>query len=82
MAPGAPAELRPAHDPSPEADDLALIAPLLKTNLEAPDRPRLVVREDLLEVLAAGSSQVLTLVYGPAGCGKTMLAARQSIRQR
>jgi LuxR family maltose regulon positive regulatory protein len=52
------------------------LAPLLRTKLEAPDPPRLVVREDLLRMLSAGMSRPITLVYGPAGSGKTMLVAQ------
>jgi LuxR family transcriptional regulator, maltose regulon positive regulatory protein len=51
-------------------------APLLKTKLEAPGSPRLVVRESLIEALSEGVSKPLTLVYGPAGSGKTMLVAQ------
>ncbi|HWX96553.1 MAG TPA: LuxR C-terminal-related transcriptional regulator [Solirubrobacteraceae bacterium] len=53
-----------------------LVAPLLKTKLEAPGCPRLVVREDLIEALSENLSLPLTLVYGPAGSGKTMLVAQ------
>jgi len=53
-----------------------LVAPLLKTKLEAPGCPRLVVRENLIEALSEGLSLPLTLVYGPAGSGKTMLVAQ------
>src|SRR6516225_7886286 len=53
-----------------------LVAPLLKTKLEAPGSPRLVVRENLIEALSDGLSLPLTLVYGPAGSGKTMLVAQ------
>ena len=52
------------------------VAPLLKTKLEAPDCPRLVFRENLIETLSEGLSLPLTLVYGPAGSGKTMLVAQ------
>src|SRR5262245_60552864 len=52
------------------------VAPLLKTKLEAPRCPRLVVRENLIETLSEGVSLPLTLVYGPAGSGKTMLVAQ------
>jgi LuxR family maltose regulon positive regulatory protein len=52
------------------------VAPILKTKLEAPGCPRLVVRENLIEALEEGSSLPLTLVYGPAGSGKTMLVAQ------
>lgn len=55
------------------ATDLA--APLLETKLEAPGSPRLVVRENLVAALSEGWSLPLTLVYGPAGSGKTMLVA-------
>jgi ATP/maltotriose-dependent transcriptional regulator MalT len=53
-----------------------LVAPLLKTKLEVPGCPRLVVRENLIEALSEGVSLPLTLVYGPAGSGKTMLVAQ------
>jgi LuxR family transcriptional regulator, maltose regulon positive regulatory protein len=53
-----------------------LVVPLLKTKLEAPGYPRLVVRENLIEALSGGQSLPLTLVYGPAGSGKTMLVAQ------
>jgi LuxR family maltose regulon positive regulatory protein len=52
------------------------VAPLLKTKLEAPGCPPLVVRENLIEDLSEGVSLPLTLVYGPAGSGKTMLVAQ------
>lgn len=52
------------------------VAPLLKTKLQAPSCPRLVVRENLIEALSDGLSSPLTLVYGPAGSGKTMLVAQ------
>jgi LuxR family transcriptional regulator, maltose regulon positive regulatory protein len=52
------------------------VPPLLKTKLEAPGCPRLVVREHLIASLSEGVSQPLTLVYGPAGSGKTMLVAQ------
>jgi LuxR family transcriptional regulator, maltose regulon positive regulatory protein len=61
------------------SDEIAgtdLVAPLLKTKLEAPGCPRLVVRENLIETLSEGMSLPLTLVYGPAGSGKTMLVAQ------
>ena len=51
-------------------------APLLRTKLVVPSSPRLVVREGLLDALSEGLSQPLTLVYGPAGSGKTMLVAQ------
>ena len=51
-------------------------APLLRTKLVFPSAPRLVVRESLIDAISAGLSQPLTLVYGPAGSGKTMLAAQ------
>jgi hypothetical protein len=41
-----------------------LVAPLLKTKLEAPGCPRLVARENLIEALSQGLSLPLTLVYG------------------
>jgi LuxR family transcriptional regulator, maltose regulon positive regulatory protein len=53
-----------------------LVAPLLRTKLEVPSSPQLVVRESLIDALAAGLSQPLSLVYGPAGSGKTMLVAQ------
>jgi LuxR family maltose regulon positive regulatory protein len=55
-------------------DDLG--APLLRTKLVVPGAPRLVVREGLIDALTAGVSRPLTLVYGPAGSGKTMLVAQ------
>ena len=61
---------------SAEAAETDLVAPLLKTKLEAPGCPRLVVRENLMSALSEGLSLPLTLVYGPAGSGKTMLAAQ------
>jgi ATP/maltotriose-dependent transcriptional regulator MalT len=51
-------------------------APLLRTKLVVPSSPRLVVRDSLIEALSEGVSQPLTLVYGPAGSGKTMLVAQ------
>jgi LuxR family maltose regulon positive regulatory protein len=62
--------------PSAEVVGSDLVAPLLKTKLEAPGCPRLVVRENLIEALSEGLSLPLTLVYGPAGSGKTMLVAQ------
>src|SRR6516165_3582865 len=61
---------------SAEVAGTDLVAPLLKTKLEAPACPRLVVRENLIEDLSEGVSLPLTLVYGPAGSGKTMLVAQ------
>jgi LuxR family maltose regulon positive regulatory protein len=61
---------------SAEVAGTELVAPLLKTKLEAPGCPRLVVRENLIEALSEGLSLPLTLVYGPAGSGKTMLVAQ------
>jgi LuxR family transcriptional regulator, maltose regulon positive regulatory protein len=61
---------------SAEVGETDLVAPLLKTKLEAPGCPRLVVRESLIEALSEGMSLPLTLVYGPAGSGKTMLVAQ------
>jgi LuxR family maltose regulon positive regulatory protein len=52
------------------------VAPLLKTKLQAPGCPRLVFRENLVEALSDGLSRPLTLIYGPAGSGKTMLVAQ------
>jgi LuxR family maltose regulon positive regulatory protein len=51
-------------------------APLLRTKLVIPRAPRLVVRESLIAALSEGLSRPLTLVYGPAGSGKTMLVAQ------
>jgi LuxR family transcriptional regulator, maltose regulon positive regulatory protein len=51
-------------------------APLLRTKLVVPSSPRLVVRENLIGRLSEGLSLPLTLVYGPAGSGKTMLVAQ------
>jgi LuxR family transcriptional regulator, maltose regulon positive regulatory protein len=53
-----------------------LAAPLLRTKLVVPSSPRLVVRESLIDALSEGVSRPLTLVYGPAGSGKTMLVAQ------
>ena len=50
--------------------------PLLRTKLVVPSSPRLVVRESLIDGLSEGLSRPLTLVYGPAGSGKTMLVAQ------
>jgi LuxR family maltose regulon positive regulatory protein len=50
--------------------------PLLRTKLVCPSSPQLVVRESLIDALSEGLSQPLTLVYGPAGSGKTMLVAQ------
>jgi LuxR family maltose regulon positive regulatory protein len=61
---------------SAEVAGTDLVAPLLRTKLEAPSCPRLVVRENLIEALSEGLSLPLTLVYGPAGSGKTMLLAQ------
>jgi LuxR family maltose regulon positive regulatory protein len=61
---------------SPQVAGTDLVAPLLKTKLEAPDCPRLVFRESLIEALSEGLARPLTLVYGPAGSGKTMLVAQ------
>lgn len=55
-------------------DDLG--APLLRTKLVVPASPRLVVRASLIGALSEGLSRPLTLVYGPAGSGKTMLVAQ------
>jgi LuxR family transcriptional regulator, maltose regulon positive regulatory protein len=41
-----------------------------------PSSPRLVLRESLIDALSAGPSRPLTLVYGPAGSGKTTLVAQ------
>ena len=61
-------------------DDLG--APLLRTKLVVPSSPRLVVREGLIDALSEGLSQPLTLVYGPAGSGKTMLVAQWAASAR
>ena len=53
-----------------------LSAPLLRTKLVVPSSPRLVVREGLIAALSGNPAQPLTLVYGPAGSGKTMLVAQ------
>jgi LuxR family maltose regulon positive regulatory protein len=52
------------------------VVPLLRTKLAVPSSPRLVLRESLIDALSAGLSRPLTLVYGPAGSGKTMLVAQ------
>ncbi len=57
-------------------------APLLRTKLVIPSSPRLVVRESLIDALSEGVSQPLTLVYGPAGSGKTMLVAQWGVSVR
>ena len=57
-------------------------APLLRTKLVVPSSPRLVVREGLIDALSEGLSQPLTLVYGPAGSGKTMLVAQWAASAR
>jgi LuxR family maltose regulon positive regulatory protein len=67
---------------STEVAGTDLIAPLLKTKLEAPGRPRLVARENLIEELTEGASLPLTLVSGPAGSGKTMLVAQWRASER
>jgi LuxR family transcriptional regulator, maltose regulon positive regulatory protein len=54
----------------------------MRTKLAAPSSPRLVVRETLIDGLSAGLSQPLTLVYGPAGSGKTMLVAQWAASAR
>jgi LuxR family maltose regulon positive regulatory protein len=63
-------------DSSVEVTGSNQIAPLLRTKLEAPEPPRLVVREELLGTLSAGMSRPIALVSGPAGSGKTMLVAQ------
>jgi LuxR family transcriptional regulator, maltose regulon positive regulatory protein len=57
-------------------------APLLRTKLVVPSSPRLVVREGLIDALTEGVSQPLTLVYGPAGSGKTMLVGQWAASAR
>ena len=57
-------------------------APLLRTKLVAPAPPRLVVRESLIDALSEGLSRPLTLIYGPAGSGKTMLVAQWAASAR
>jgi LuxR family transcriptional regulator, maltose regulon positive regulatory protein len=57
-------------------------APLLRTKLVVPGSPRLVVRESLIDALFEGLSRPLTLVYGPAGSGKTMLVAQWAASAR
>jgi LuxR family maltose regulon positive regulatory protein len=52
------------------------VAPLLRTKLVGPSPPRLVVRESLIDALSGDPSRPLSLVYGPAGSGKTMLVAQ------
>ena len=63
-------------------DDLG--GPFLRTKLVVPRAPRLVVRQSLIDALSEGVSQPLTLVYGPAGSGKTMLVAQwwASVREQ
>jgi LuxR family maltose regulon positive regulatory protein len=58
------------------------VAPLLRTKLVGPSSPRLVVRESLIDALSAGLSRPLTLVYGPAGSGKTTLVAQWAASAR
>ena len=48
----------------------------------SPASPRLVVRESLIDALSEGLSRPLTLVYGPAGSGKTMLVAQWAASAR
>jgi LuxR family transcriptional regulator, maltose regulon positive regulatory protein len=48
----------------------------LRTKLVGPSPPRLVVRESLIDALSGDPSRPLSLVYGPAGSGKTMLVAQ------
>ena len=59
-----------------------LVGPLLRTKLVVPSAPRLVVRESLIDALSTGLSRPLTLVYGPAGSGKTMLMAQWATSAR
>jgi LuxR family maltose regulon positive regulatory protein len=59
-----------------------LVAPVLKTKLQAPGCPRLVVRESLIAAVSEGVSLPLTLVYGPAGSGKTMLVTQWRLSAR
>src|SRR5262245_35510497 len=59
-----------------------LDAPLLRTKLVIPSSPPLVVRESLIDALSEGLSYPLTLVYGPAGSGKTMLVAPWAASER
>ncbi|MGB0093157.1 MAG: AAA family ATPase, partial [Solirubrobacteraceae bacterium] len=58
------------------------VVPLLRTKLAVPSSPRLIVRESLIDALSAGPSRPLTLVYGPAGSGKTMLVAQWAASAR
>ncbi|MBV9336051.1 MAG: AAA family ATPase, partial [Solirubrobacterales bacterium] len=57
-------------------------APLLRTKLVGPSPPRLVVREGLIGALSGDPSRPLSLVYGPAGSGKTMLVAQWAASAR
>ena len=57
-------------------------APLLRTKVVVPGAPRLVVRESLIAPLSEGVSRPLTLIYGPAGSGKTMLVAQWAASAR
>src|SRR5262249_40532241 len=58
------------------------VAPLLQTKLAPPSSPPLVVRRSLLDVLSAAPLRPLTLVYGPAGSGKSMLVAQWAASER
>jgi LuxR family maltose regulon positive regulatory protein len=50
--------------------------PLLETKFEVPDRPRfMVARPRLLGMVASRTDTPITLIVGPAGSGKTQLAA-------
>jgi LuxR family maltose regulon positive regulatory protein len=82
LAPGSRKAFQTEYfEPVAVADD-DLGAPLLRTKLVVPSSPRLVVRESLIDALSGGLSHPLTLVYGPAGSGKTMLVAQWAASAR
>ncbi len=76
LAPGSRKAFRTEYSESVAVAGTDLGAPLLRTKLVAPSPPRLVAREALIDALSGGRLQPLTLVYGPAGSGKTMLVAQ------
>jgi LuxR family maltose regulon positive regulatory protein len=50
--------------------------PLLESKFEIPDRPRfMAARPRLLELMSSRADSPITLIVGPAGSGKTQLAA-------
>ncbi|MFD8542957.1 LuxR C-terminal-related transcriptional regulator [Streptomyces sp. NPDC059649] len=67
-------------DPLPDAGSRTTLPwsgdPLLDAKLTVPDAPRAhVLRHRLLDALNAGTAGPLTVITGPAGSGKTTLAA-------